>query len=92
MEEYRPFKDCKELIKHFLRILRIARRFYGDYDFNLKIEMPSIWVKNKNFGIKEMIIGFEEDVVFLHRTNLTMEDLFNDYTFLDGSPCGIEVV
>lgn len=92
MEEYRPFENCSELIKHWRRIWRNARRFYEEYDFNLKIEMPSIWVKNKNFGIKEMIIGFEEDVVFLHRTNLTMEDLFNDYTFLDGSPCGIEVV
>lgn len=90
--EYRPFKNCNELIEHFRRIWRKARRFYEEYDFNLSIEMPSIWVKNKNFGIKEMIIGFEEDVVFLHRTNLTMEDLFNDYTFLDGSPCGIEVV
>lgn len=87
--EYRPFKNCNELIEHFRRIWRKARRFYEEYDFNLSIEMPSIWVVNKDSGIREMIIGYGENIVLLPRANFTMQDLLNEYTFIDGSPCGI---
>lgn len=89
MEKYRPFKNCNELIKHFRRIWRKARRFYEEYDFNLSIEMPSIWVVNKDSGIREMITGYGENIVLLPRANFTMQDLLNEYTFIDGSPCGI---
>jgi len=87
--EYRPFKNCNEFIKHFRRIWRKARRFYEEYDFNLSIEMPSIWVINKDSGIREMIIGYGENIVLLPRANFTMQDLLNEYTFIDGSPCGV---
>jgi hypothetical protein len=89
MEEYRPFESCKELIEHWRKIWR--DRFCDDYSYKLSMEMPSIWVVNKDSGIREMIIGYGENVVFLPRVNLTMQDLFNEYTFINGSPCGVLV-
>lgn len=87
--EYRPFKDCTELIRCFRKIWREARRYEPEYDFELSIEMPSIWVVNKDSGIREMIIGYGEAGVFLPRANLTMQELLYNYIFVDGSPCGV---
>lgn len=91
MNEYRPYENCKELIRCFRRVWRKTRRYEPEYDFDLSIEMPSIWVVNKDSGIREMIIGYGENVVLLPRANLTMQDLLNEYTFINGSPCGIEI-
>lgn len=91
MNEYRPYENYKELIRCFRRIWRKERRYEPEYDFDLSIEMPSIWVVNKDSGIREMIIGYGENIVLLPRANLTMQDLLNEYTFINGSPCGVEI-
>ena len=91
MNEYRTFKNCKELIERWRRNWREARRFYEEYDYNLSIEMPSIWVVNKDSGIREMIIGYGENIVLFPRANLTMQELLNEYTFINGYPCGVEI-
>lgn len=87
--EYRPFKDCTELIRCFRKIWREARRFYEEYDYNLSVEMPAIWVVSKDTDTREMIVGYGEAVVFLPRANLTMQELLYNYIFVDGSPCGV---
>lgn len=89
--EFRPFENCDELIKCFRRIWRKERRYYEEYDFQLSIEMPSIWVVNKDSGIRELITGYGENTVLLSRANLTMQDLLNEYTFINGSPCGVKI-
>ena len=89
--EYRPYENCGELIEHWRKIWREARRFYEEYDYNLSIEMPSIWVINKDTGIREMIIGYVGVGVLLPRANLTMQELLDNYTFIDSSPCGVSV-
>lgn len=90
MDKYRPFESCKELIERWRRIWREARRFYDEYDYNLKVEMPAIWVMNKFTSIREMIVGYGADIVILPgEKKLIMQELLEDYTFLDGSPCGV---
>lgn len=89
--EYRPFENCGELIEHWRKIWRKARRFYEEYDYNLSIEMPSIWVINKDTNIREMIIGYVGVGVLLPRANLTLQELLDSYTFIDNSPCGIKI-
>lgn len=91
MEEYRPYENCGELIEHWRRIWRKARRFYEEYDYNLSIEMPAIWVVNKDTDIREMIVGYGRGIVLLPRINLTMQELLNEYTFIDGTPCGVKI-
>lgn len=89
--EYRPYENCGELIEHWRKIWREARRFYEEYDYNPSIEMPSIWVINKDTDIREMIIGYVGVGVLLPRANLTMQELLDNYTFIDGSPCGVRI-
>lgn len=87
---YRPFKDTDELIEEWDKKCQI----YGVYGWGV-IEMPRIWVKYKfdknNKG--SLITDFSDDQVALGDKDedyITMYDLFINFTFLDGSPCGIE--
>ena len=88
-KKLRSFENCGELIEHWRRIWRKARRFQAEYDYDLSIEMPTIWVKNKFTGFREMIIGYSGAMVILPTGKLIMQELREDYTFLDGSPCGV---
>lgn len=53
--------------------------------------MPRIWVVNNDTGTREMIVGYGENIVFLPRINLTMEELLNQYSFINGFPCGVSI-
>ena len=88
-KKYRSFESCAELIEHWRKIWRKARRFEEEYDYNLSIEMPTIWVVNRFTGIREMIIGYGAGMVVLPSGKLIMQELREEYTFLDGSPCGV---
>lgn len=88
-KKYRPFECCRELIEYWRRIWREARRFGGEYDYNIQVEMPAIWVINRFTGVREMIIGYGAGIVFVLSQKLTMQELLENYNFLDGSPCGV---
>ena len=78
-ETYKPYKDCDEMIADFME------------RFNITVPpctMPSIWVKSNND--KEFITGFDDSNVRINVTWYTLDDLFEDYTYLDGSPCGVK--
>lgn len=74
---YRPFKDCSELIDTMGTIL--------------------MWVISKEDGTEFLISGystnnkvFNAPCVCLGSVWLTMEELFERFTFGDGSPCGVK--
>lgn len=84
-KKWRPYKDCDEMVLDFCR--RFVRR-----ELNSS-EIPSMWVMPKSkstwsfvseldFPDKEVCIGQEM------RCNLT--SLFENYIWLDLSPCGME--
>ena len=87
----RPFKDCDELIATWQKMMGYSAKANT---------MPLIWVKcksdtNKNgywdsIGEICCITGFGRDFVHCEVGNPTMEVLFDDFEFLDGSPLGIE--
>ena len=81
---YRPFKDTDELIKVFCEK---TPKIYDKDDE--KLFMPYIWVKDKESGDIELISMFGRGEVFT-REYTDLNDLFDDYTFLDGSVCGVE--
>lgn len=74
-ETYRPYKDTDELISDFIP---------GD---NMGY-IPLVWVKSKEFPSTYMLTGFRGDSVVIGNSFETLEGLFRDYVFLDGSPCG----
>lgn len=80
--ECRPFESCDELI-----------RFWESHycnDNRPKGTMPLIWVKLKENDYIYLVVGFDkkenEIRIYDHWFNFT--ELFNGYTFVDGTPCG----
>jgi len=50
------------------------------------------WIVNKNSSQEYLIVGITDKGVFLGcGTHLTYEQLFEDYSFLNGSCCGVKV-
>lgn len=80
---YRPFKSCDELVYYW------EREKVG-YSPN-PLQMIDIWVKHKVDGRRRMIVGFGENFVEVgdKAKPITLERLFEMYTFLDGEPCGV---
>ncbi len=82
-KKWRPYKDCDEMIKDY------KKRFNADCPEH---ELPLIWVQDKSSKEKCFITDF------YNYTTVGMSDgyyrflseLFNQFTYLDGSPCGVE--
>lgn len=87
-KHYRPFKDTDELIKVW------NKKFYLDFKpSHDPLTMPLIWVRgkiSKNTNTGWLVTGIGYDGVALGDTSLSWEELFEDWEFLDGSPCGVE--
>ena len=81
-KKYRPYKDCEEMIQDFYKKYLISET---DYD------LPLIWVKGKNEVGRCLIVKFGLSTVDIVNKNLTLENLFTYFTYLDGSPIGVRV-
>ena len=82
-EKYRPYKNADEMIADFKE------------RFNVKVpsySMPEIWVKNKTLKTRGHIyeFGLHSVMMFGVGTRWSMDELFNGFTYLDGSPCGMK--
>lgn len=80
-KKFRPYNDTDEMLV--------------DYKFKYQtvwadFTMPEIWLKN-TIDVKRMISGFYKRGVVINNEKVDMNDLFKYYTYLDGSPCGMEV-
>lgn len=88
---YRPFKSCDELIETWKNMMN---KFLGVNESFIKTDLdePTVWVKQKIDGRRRMIVGFGDNFVEVgvKAKPITLERLFDMYTFLDGSPCGAE--
>lgn len=80
-KKWRPYKDCDEMIVDY------TKRFSVDCP---EYEIPSIWVKNKSSLLRSQITDFNTDYIWLSNIQVFFRSLFDDYTYLDGLPCGIE--
>ena len=83
-EEFRPYKDVDEMVEDFKKRFNVNIKPYS---------MPLIWIKTKDADKKYLITRFASAVTICHNVEVytpTFEDLAEAYTYLDGSPCGIE--
>ena len=90
---FRPYKDTDEMINHFCSHFDLVSSTYS---------LPHIWVKGKpESNYKDEIaqaVGFYKDNVTIGRscnakdkfTLYTLHELFDYFTYLDGTPCGIK--
>lgn len=84
-KKLRPYKDTGEMINHFCQHFKLAPQEHC---------FPVLWIKN-NYN-KYLITRIGKDTVTLSSFEpkfytTTLDTLLDDgYTWLDGSPCGIE--
>lgn len=82
---WRPFKDIAELKQTWLA--KNGAKSKGD------LYEPFIWVRSKSNTTSTYLIthycGNTGVVHLCGYLNVSLEQLFEDYTFLDGSPCGV---
>lgn len=89
-KQFRPFKDCDELVECWERKMYIPAVLFTK-DTRNRLYRPCIWVKNKNDYTERLIVTFGENFVKVGSKSkpISLYVLFSDYEFLDGSPCGI---
>lgn len=86
-KKFRPYKDTSEMIRDFCERFNTG---YADY------ELPRIWLGEKlatehsYTDSKYLVVsfGFLKILVYGASNQLTMDELFEKFEYLDGSPCG----
>lgn len=80
---FRQFNNSEELVSEYCRRFGVERKAY---------EAPSIWVKHKyNNSRQRLISSLWRNCVGVGGATVVMLDkLYEEYVFLDGSPCGVE--
>ena len=80
--KYRPYKDTEEMINDFCERFGVKRTNFGE---------PFIWIINKT--CKRLIISYDVGSIYVQYCseieNVTMQDLLDTFTYLDGSVCGV---
>lgn len=91
-KKLRPYKDTDEMVEDFKR----RYNSYGGWSGkNNPMYCPMIWIKPKCIKKNNYLITrfSEKKVTFIRECSIysiPLYALFEDYTYLDGSPCGIE--
>lgn len=55
----------------------------------INLKGGAMWIKSKYSGVKYLITGICTGVI-INNERINTTDLLDSYTYLDGSPCGIE--
>lgn len=84
-KKYRPYESIDEFVSDFIQRTNTNCPKYG---------MPLIWIKSKNASTKHLVRSFYADVkeIGIAANIIKLNWLFNEYEYLDGSPCGKEIV
>ena len=81
----RPYRDTGELVEEFKR----RYNSYGGWSGkDNPMYCPLIWVQNA-VGKKKMVTAIDNDSVYLQKW-VSLPEFAEAFTYLDGSPCGIE--
>lgn len=82
-EKYRPYENTDEMVEDFKERFNTNGSSYAE---------PLIWVKRKGDVVEQQLItGFYEKNVFVEDYAKPLKELFEDFTYLDGSPCGMKI-
>ena len=82
-KKYRAYKSSNEFVQDFQERFRIK--------YNPSWSMPTIWVKGKETDCRYLITTFAPHDAEVGGLLYKFEQLLDDYTYLDGSPVGMEV-
>lgn len=82
--KYRPYENTEEMIEDFCERSGAKRSNMGE---------PFIWVEYKaevNIA-KCLITSFTDSFAYISSKKYSLSELFDDFTYLNGSPCGKEI-
>lgn len=86
-EKWRPYKDTNEMIRDFLN----RYNSYNDNCYpNNPMYNPLIWIRHKISNETALIMYYADGLVSINSIFASIQAIFEDYTYLDGSPCGIK--
>ena len=88
---HKPFNSYNHLVYYYYKNV-LKQKFIKD----ISVELPVIWIKHKTLKDRFMITSFRDienvgDVVEAGGMNLSMNELLDNWEFLNGMPCGEEV-
>ena len=92
-KKFRPYTDTDEMVEDYKRRYN---SYSGGYGKNNPMYNPLVWVKAEDVKEHKYLITWFSDsgeVTMNFETSvytINLRTLFDDYTYLDGSPCGIE--
>lgn len=87
VKKWRPYKSSAEMIMDFIDRFKVNCPSYAE---------PLVWVKDKATDARHLVTSFVPDsddndsYVELFESTFNFDELFKYYTYLDGSPCGME--
>lgn len=83
---YRPYRNTNEMIEDFKRRYN---SYGGRIGNNNPMQCPLIWLKRIHSAEKELITNFDSHYIYMSNT-WKVDELLNQFTYLDGSPVGME--
>lgn len=87
-KKFRPYKDTDEMIEDFKRRCEPYGGWRGK---NNPMYCPLIWVVGKDTQNKNLITFYSDCRVYIASSLTDLKILFNNFTYLDGSPVGAEI-
>lgn len=94
-KKFRPYKDTDEMIEDFKRRYNSYSGWSGK---NNPMYTPMIWLKSKATGFRHLVTDYSDNdcghcnktCIWIGTLPIKFKKLHEDYTYLDGTPCGIE--
>lgn len=95
-KKFRPYSNPDEMIEDFKRRYNAYGGWSGKDN---PMYNPMIWVKSKTTGFRHLVTDYGDDdncdycnrsCIWIGSFSLVFKELLDDYTYLDGTPCGIE--
>ena len=95
-KNYRPFNSIEELFSHWTKkVLDPKLTLLTLNNYSGCLFRPDIWVRRTDTGTETLITSFSGNLgkpcVCLIDKWMTMQEMFANYTFLDGTPFGKEI-
>lgn len=89
---FRPYSNPDEMIEDFVKRYSQYNGFKGNAN---PMYNPMIWIKSKSTGFRHLVTDYGDNsydcnCVWIGAFSIVFKELLDDYTYLDGSPCGIE--
>lgn len=92
-EKFRPYSNPDEMIEDF-------KRRYNSYDDwsgkDNPMYNPMIWIKSKDTGFRHLVTDYGDNDncnkshIWIGSLSINFKELYENYTYLDGTPCGIK--